>query len=626
MNDNNIEEYNDEDEEDYFSPVVERTVSFNDRNNSHYRRSSVYRRLLRASQNPEWAVPSPMTRHVFPSERSREVEDKSVTFSPAILPRRRSRSFNDFIDHQERSYDSDDKSPLKDAKTYAPKRSIESNREKVELSPRRFYGDNDNEINKGDIYSDVDNMPFYMSVLYGAINCTIVLPVIMSFGNIIYRDDAFADYMPTLIKLTLFSGMVHQLCFSFFSTLKFAVGSVQDAGLIFLSKMAHDMVQYCRDNQYDDEVMLATVTVGLGLSAAALGVGLIVIGKLGLASYVQMLPTCVVAGYLAFIGWFVGISGLGIMAGESSLSSRVLFEKFPFILPGVLGGAFIYFSVRKLKHVAVLPLCIILLLVLFYSTLVVTGSTIKDATDYGWIRKSEKVPAWNETWDYLQLDKVAWGAYPQLWLTWLGMLFVVALSSSLDVAAIELEVKKPLNYNKELRVVGISNLISGLTGGYTGSYIFSQTIFSLRIGIRSRLPGFSIAFFAGFIIIMPFPVLSYVPNFFYGSLLSMICIDLVYEWLWEFRTKVTIAEYLVGLSTFGLIMALGVEYGIVAGCAVYVLCRQLNINVGELKQIYIEEEDDEEAERHDFHMEAQSEETEDETSNLLDEKESYITF
>ena len=42
--------------------------------------------------------------------------------------------------------------------------------------------------------------------------------------------------------------------------------------------------------------MLATVTVGLSLATAALGVGLIVIGKLGLASYVQMLPTCVVAG------------------------------------------------------------------------------------------------------------------------------------------------------------------------------------------------------------------------------------------------------------------------------------------------------------------------------------------
>jgi hypothetical protein len=62
--------------------------------------------------------------------------------------------------------------------------------------------------------------------------------------------------------------------------------------------------------------------------------------------------------------------------------------------------------------------------------------------------------------------------------------------------------------------------------------------------------------------------------------------------LWEFRAKVTIAEYIIGLSTFGLIQVLGVEYGIIAGVAVYVICRQLKVNVGELKTIYVEENDD----------------------------------
>ena len=102
---------------------------------------------------------------------------------------------------------------------------------------------------------------------------------------------------------------------------------------------------------------------------------------------------------------------------------------------------------------------------------------MEQATSEGWIRQSEPAPVWYHTWDYLHLDKVVWSALPQLLLTELGMIFVVALSSSLDVAAIELERKTPLNYNGELQMVGLSNMISGLTGGYTGSYIFSQTIF-----------------------------------------------------------------------------------------------------------------------------------------------------
>lgn len=589
------------DDDKSFQKLEDRRVSFNDRHNYSSKTSSFY--------GDEWSVISPMTRHVFPSERSVKPVEETVK----KIPRIRSRSFNDFIDTR----DTDDvTAPVLDVtSSAAPTRAIESNGEKANNNDA--YSQNGKEIN-GD---KEDDMPIYMSVMYGAINCTIILPVIMSFGNIIYRDDAFIDYLPILIKLTLFSGMIHQLVFSCFSTLKFAVGSVQDAGLIFLSKMAHDMVQYCRANNHDEETMLATVTVGLSCAAAALGVGLIIIGKLGLASYVQMLPTCVVAGYLAYIGWFVGYSGLGIMAGVADLTPILLMERFVFVLPGVAGGAFIYIAVRKFRHVAVLPLCITFLLAIFYFLLFVTGSSIADATESGWIRKTEKAPAWYQTWDYIQIDKVAWGALPQLWLTWTGMLFVVALSSSLDVAAIELEIKKPLDYNRELRVVGLSNLLSGLTGGYTGSYIFSQTIFALRIGVKGRAQGFAIAFFCLLVIVIPFPILSYVPNFFYGSLLSMICIDLVYEWLWEFRYKVTTAEYLVGLSTFGLIQGLGVEYGLLAGIALYVVCYLLKIDVGELKQLYVEGDNSD-----DDGLVEIEEETTKLVTNGDDGTESYITF
>jgi hypothetical protein len=136
-----------------------------------------------------------------------------------------------------------------------------------------------------------DTNPAWISIMYGMINATIILPVLMSFGSIIYRDQAFAPYMPVLVKMTVVSGVVHQLCFSMFSSLPFAVGQVQDAGLIFLSQMASRMVDHCKSRGYDDETMLATVTVGLSLSTAILGCCLVILGQLQLAQYVQLLPT-----------------------------------------------------------------------------------------------------------------------------------------------------------------------------------------------------------------------------------------------------------------------------------------------------------------------------------------------
>ena len=434
--------------------------------------------------------------------------------------------------------------------------------------------------------------PVWISLLYGVINATIVLPVLMSFGSIIYRDDFFGPYMPVLIKLTIISGMVHQICFSSLSSLKFAVGQVQDAGLIFLSGMAGSMVQYCKSQGHNDDTILATVTIGLGIATALLGVGLVIVGQLRLAQYVQLLPISVIAGYLAFIGWFCGVSGLALMAsgGGADITPTVLWQHVEFIIPGIVGGLTIYLLVRQIRHMAVLPICILLLISGFYMVLLVTGTSVKQATTNGWIRPTDAPPSWYHTWDYMKFEKVVWSAFPPQVLTLVGMIFVVALSSSLDVAAIELELNEPLNYNSELTMVGISNVFSGLTGGYTGSYIFSQSIFSLRAGIRSRFAGFMLAFCQFVVLLFPFPVLAYVPNFFFGSLLLMICIDLMYEWLWDVRKKVTPAEYIVCLGTFGLIQLLGVEYGIITGVLLYILFRRLGLDVGAGKGIAVDEQ------------------------------------
>lgn len=111
------------------------------------------------------------------------------------------------------------------------------------------------------------------------------------------------------------------------------------------------------------------------------------------------------------------------------------------------------------------------------------------------------------------------------------MFLVVAFSSSLDVAAIEMEVGLPLDYNTELYTVGMSNVLSGLTGGYTGSYIFSQTIFNLRRKVNTRLCGFVVAACELVVVVLPFSITSFIPKLFFGSLLVLIAVDLMTEWL-----------------------------------------------------------------------------------------------
>ena len=151
------------------------------------------------------------------------------------------------------------------------------------------------------------------------------------------------------------------------------------------------------------------------------------------------------------------------------------------------------------------------------------------------------------------------------------------------------------------KVVGTSNCISGLLGGYTGSYIFSLTIFNLRQGLKAAagtseeadLPalhgtgsapagevqaaaatvGRSTERFAGLVIIvveavvfvLPWSVSAYLPHFFFGAVLSFIAFDLMSDWLIHSYVKLTPYEFAIVWGTFIAINLTSLVVGMLIG-------------------------------------------------------------
>jgi SulP family sulfate permease len=55
-----------------------------------------------------------------------------------------------------------------------------------------------------------------------------------------------------------------------------------------------------------------------------------------------------------------------------------------------------------------------------------------------------------------------------------------------------------------------------MSGGFTGSYIFSQTIFLMRAGVDSKLACWAATVLQFGFFLMPTSPLPYIPNFFFG--------------------------------------------------------------------------------------------------------------
>ena len=406
-----------------------------------------------------------------------------------------------------------------------------------------------------------------LSLVYGLINAILTVPCMYGYCAIIFSDEVYLPYRNDLSKLVLLSSAIHQLVFTLLSSLPFAIGQVQDAGLIFLSAMATLIAQEGKRENWDDHEILATVLVGTAISTATLGLSLVVIGKFKLGSFVSYLPAPVVGGYLAFIGYFCFIAGLNLCSNlvfsgriqidYSAYSTLFLSSsKLILCLPGLIGGAALLVVSQKLKkNVGALPLAIVVLAGAFYVVLLCTNTSISDAASKGWVDPSKNSGKSNAEMFYapfelFQFHKVHWSALQIIVPQWVAMTFVVAFSSSLDVTAIEMDMGKQLLINHELSMIGFSNFISGIFGGFTGSYIFSQTIFTYRTNTNSRLVGLVVFFSEILLFCLPISIMEYVPRYFFGATLIFIAFDLMIEWLILAYKKLLLREYLVLLGTF----------------------------------------------------------------------------
>jgi hypothetical protein len=125
--------------------------------------------------------------------------------------------------------------------------------------------------------------------IYAMVNVIISVPALYGYSAVIFSDDCYQDHMNALSKLVIFSSAIHQIVFCFFSSLPFAIATVQDAGLIFLNTMSTKIARKILEQEEGGtiEEVVSTAMVLLSLSTASLGLVLVLLGYFRLAEYVS---------------------------------------------------------------------------------------------------------------------------------------------------------------------------------------------------------------------------------------------------------------------------------------------------------------------------------------------------
>mmetsp|Transcript_6977 Transcript_6977/g.19685 ORF Transcript_6977/g.19685 Transcript_6977/m.19685 type:complete len:866 (+) Transcript_6977:118-2715(+) len=414
------------------------------------------------------------------------------------------------------------------------------------------------------------------SLLFGCINAAITVPVMIAFCKVIFQEPEFQPYQSKLVRLVFLSAATHQLVFTCRSCVPGAVGQVQDVGLIFLSSISTAVVLRGRESHAGFEDTLASVLLLLTLTTTLVGIMVVVVARCKLANLVQYVPVPVVGGYLAYVGFFICVSGLELATGISLKTPQQFLGLFSAaslarLAPAVAAWQVFSNTVRHFTKPIALPVALVAVVAVFYLVLYSTGHRIEDAQQAGWLpAPDEPMPRFWEVWKLFRVQdwpaNIDWGVIPSQLPNIFALFIVVAFGSCMDIAAIQAQCSDELDFNNELELIGISNAVVGVAGvGYTGSYIFSQTLFNMRFGASGVITGIPIIISELALMMLPSSPVQYIPQFFFGGLMVWLGVDIMVDWLVTSWGKLRKIEYCLIWITFFSVTIWGLETGIVVG-------------------------------------------------------------
>ncbi|MDA0280405.1 MAG: SulP family inorganic anion transporter [Proteobacteria bacterium] len=331
----------------------------------------------------------------------------------------------------------------------------------------------------------------------------------------------------------------------------------------------------------------ATIIVAIMVTTTFAGLFLLLLGRLKLGNLVRYIPYPVTGGFFAGIGYIFIQGGLTVASGRDAELSSITDPKFiQLVTPAVVLALCLIIGKMFRDNRLSVPGILLLSVLLFYGVLAMGGISREQAAENGLLPIIESagtlVPVFH--WEYLQ--EVKWIA---IWEQ-LGGIVVVALLCSmmllLDVSGIELLAKQDLNPDHELEVMGYTNVVNGMLGGFPGVHDASDTALVDRLGGKDRLMGIVNSLLVAAAILAGTEFMELVPTFLLGGLLIYVGLEFLIDWVWKARDELPLSDYVVVILILVVIIFSDILQGVTFGFFVAIIL--FVVNYSQLSVIKIE--------------------------------------
>jgi SulP family sulfate permease len=407
-------------------------------------------------------------------------------------------------------------------------------------------------------------------LLGGATSSIVAVAYGLSFASLIFAPPLLPwlgiGIVATFITMTISAAIMAAR-----GTFPFVIAGPDGATAAITASLVAALIDRLNDVGAPDD-LLAPVMIVVALGTAMTGLLLCVLGFLRAGVAVRFVPFPVIGGFLAATGALM-IGGAVRVIAEHRLSFTNL-ELFldPLVLAKLAAAGAVALAIalalRRSRSPYIVPGIVLGGVALAHLVLLFSDFPLGTAQAEGWMFNPTGTAALSLNWDLDDIRLFPWRIIPSLSGDLLAMMFVTSITMLLNTSGIEFVVRREADLQRELKTIGVANLVSAAAGGYVGCTSLSRTTLNYAAGGRGRLSGLVVACVSATILMIGTDFVAYVPRFVLGGLLLFLGASLMYKWLVASMQRISRLDYLSLLLVTVIILQWGFIAGVVIGVVI----------------------------------------------------------
>ncbi len=433
-----------------------------------------------------------------------------------------------------------------------------------------MHGSDDGPTPADQGFSDVFRALFAAAIL-GAMSTTFAL----SLAAMVYAGP-LAPFLSQGIGLALIGAAIMAVVGPLTLSYRGTLIQPQDVSTILLSLAAGAIAA---QPAISAEVAFSTVVALVGVTSIATGLTAYAMGVLKLGYLVRFVPFPVVSGFLAASGVLLVRGAFGMVvpgAGTAELMSI-----WPFWLPWLTVALVIVAVSRLSSNGLAIPLLLLLTLAGFFAVTSMLGLDFARMRDAGLLLGPFQGGSFTGGISLALLADVQWSAILAQTPVIVTIIGVSMLGMLLNASGLELAIEREIDFERELKGVGLANVAAGLMGGLGGYHILSETLLARRFGLAGAAAGFGLAVTMVVVLFFGADVLSYLPIGLFATVVFFLGFDLVLTAYYDHglmmprnELAIVIAMPVIAL-VFGFMVAVG--FGVAMAALLFVIaCSRLD--------------------------------------------------